>query len=174
MECYEADPSFDYTRIRRREGAIWKLVTERPAHLLNPRYGSWTDLMTASIDALIQEAMENSSGDLARKKWSDYNVIAFKHPLSGLLPFVSRWLDMPVGRFPGDLFTPRVHWNTNAASERMVVSPGNEREGLMHMPTGQSGHPLSPFYRNSHDAWARGEPTPFLPGPTRYTLTLAP
>jgi penicillin G amidase len=173
-ECYEADPTFDYTRIRRREGAIWKLVTERPAHLLNPRYGSWSDLLTASIDALIQEAMENSKGDLARKKWSDYNIIAFRHPLSGSLPFVSRWLDMPEAKFPGDLYTPRVHWNTNGASERMVVSPGNEREGIMHMPTGQSGHPLSPFYRNSHEAWARGEPTPFLPGPTRYTLTLAP
>jgi penicillin amidase len=173
-ECYEADPTFDYTRIRRREGPIWKLVTERPAHLLNPRYGSWSDLLTASIDALIQEAMENSKGDLARKKWSDYNIIAFRHPLSGSLPFVSRWLDMPEAKFPGDLYTPRVHWNTNGASERMVVSPGNEREGIMHMPTGQSGHPLSPFYRNSHEAWARGEPTPFLPGPTRYTLTLAP
>ncbi len=173
-ECYEADSTFDYTRIRRREGAIWKLVTDRPAHLLNPRYGSWSDLLTASIDAIIQEAMENSSGDLTRKKWSDYNVIAFRHPLSGSLPFVSRWLDMPAAKFPGDLFTPRVHWNTNAASERMVVSPGNERQGIMHMPTGQSGHPLSPFYGNSHDAWARGEPTPFLPGPTRYTLTLAP
>jgi penicillin amidase len=173
-ECYEADPTFDYTRIRRREGPIWKLVTERPAHLLNPRYGSWSDLLTASIDALIQEAMENSKGDLARKKWSDYNIIAFRHPLSGSLPFVSQWLDMPEAKFPGDLYTPRVHWNTNGASERMVVSPGNEREGIMHMPTGQSGHPLSPFYRNSHEAWARGEPTPFLPGPTRYTLTLAP
>jgi penicillin amidase len=173
-ECYEADPAFDYTRIRRREGAIWRLVNERPAHLLNPRYGSWGDLMTASIDALIQEAMENSDGDLSRKKWSDYNVIHFRHPLSGSLPFVGRWLDMPEERFPGDVFTPRVHWNTNGASQRMVVSPGNERAGIMHMPTGQSGHPLSPFYRNSHDAWARGEPTPFLPGPTRYTLTLAP
>jgi penicillin amidase len=173
-ECYEADPSFDYTRIRRREGPIWKLVTERPSHLLNPRYGSWTDLLTASIDSLIQEAMENSKGDLARKKWSDYNVIAFRHPLSGSLPFVSRWLDMPAAKLPGDLFTPRMHWNTNGASERMVVSPGNERDGIMHMPTGQSGHPLSPFYRNSHAAWTRGEPTPFLPGPTRYTLTLAP
>ncbi|HZI79260.1 MAG TPA: penicillin acylase family protein, partial [Vicinamibacterales bacterium] len=171
-ECYEADPSFDYTLMRRREGAIWKLVTERPAHLLNPRYGSWGDLLTAAIDALIQEAMDNSSGDLARKKWSDYNVISFRHPLSGALPFISRWLDMPAAKFPGDLFTPRVHWNTAGASQRMVVSPGNEREGIMHMPTGQSGHPLSPFYRNSHDAWARGEPTPFLPGPTRYTLTL--
>ena len=173
-DCYEADPSFDYTWIRRREGAIWKLVTARPTHLLNPRYGSWGDLLTASIDAIIQEAMENSSGDLARKKWSDYNVIAFRHPLSGSLPFVSRWLDMPEAKFPGDAFTPRVHWNIAGASERMVVSPGNEREGIMHMPTGQSGHPLSQFYGNSHDAWARGEPTPFMPGPTRFTLTLAP
>jgi len=173
-DCYEADPSFDYTWIRRREGAIWKLVTDRPTHLLNPRYGSWSDLLTASIDALIQDAMENNSGDLARRKWSDYNVIRFRHPLSGSLPFVSRWLDMPEAKLPGDAFTPRVHWNISGASERMVVSPGNEREGLMHMPTGQSGHPLSPFYGNSHDAWARGEPTPFMPGPTRYTLTLAP
>jgi penicillin amidase len=173
-ECYEADPAFDYTRIRRREGAIWKLVNERPAHLLNPRYGSWSDLLTSSIDAIIQEAMENSKGDLSRKKWSDYNVIAFRHPLSRSIPFASRWLDMPAAKLPGDLFTPRMHWNTNGASERMVVSPGNERDGLMQMPTGQSGHPLSPFYSNSHDAWARGEPTPFLPGPTRYTLTLAP
>ena len=94
-DCYEADPTFDYTWIRRREGAIWKLVTERPTHLLNPRYGSWSDLLTASIDALIQDAMENNSGDLARRKWSDYNVIRFRHPLSGSLPFVSRWLDMP-------------------------------------------------------------------------------
>jgi len=173
-ECYEADPKFNYTWIRRREGAIWKLVTDRPTHLLNPGYGSWSDLLTASIDAIIQEAIENSSGDLARKKWSDYNVIAYRHPLSGALPFVSRWLDMPAAKFPGDVFTPRVHWNISGASERMVVSPGHEREGILHMPTGQSGHPLSPFYSNSHDAWARGEPTPFMPGPTRYTLTLAP
>jgi penicillin amidase len=56
----------------------------------------------------------------------------------------------------------------------MIVSPGHESEGIMHMPTGQSGHPLSPFYSNSHPAWVDGEATPFLPGPTVYTLTLTP
>jgi penicillin amidase len=56
----------------------------------------------------------------------------------------------------------------------MVVSPGHEEDGIMEMPTGQSGHPLSPFYATSHDAWVNGEATPFLPGPTRHTLTLAP
>jgi penicillin amidase len=42
------------------------------------------------------------------------------------------------------------------------------------MPGGQSAHPLSPFYRAGHQAWVRGEPTPFLPGPTQHTLTLQP
>jgi penicillin amidase len=56
----------------------------------------------------------------------------------------------------------------------MVVSPGREAEGLFHMPGGQSSHPLSPFYRAGHAAWERGDPTPFLPGPTTHTLTLTP
>jgi penicillin G amidase len=42
------------------------------------------------------------------------------------------------------------------------------------MPTGQSGHPLSPYYANSHEAWVKGEPTPFLPGEAEHTLTLTP
>ena len=81
---------------------------------------------------------------------------------------------MPLAPLPGDLYTPRVQWDIAGASVRMVVSPGREAEGIMQMPTGQSGHPLSPFYANSHEAWVKGEPTPFLPGPARYTLSLAP
>ena len=60
------------------------------------------------------------------------------------------------------------------ASERFVVSPGHEEDGIFHMPTGQSGHPLSPFYRAGHEAWETGEPTPFLPGETVHTLRLVP
>jgi len=81
---------------------------------------------------------------------------------------------MPQRALDGDLYTPNMHWGANAASERMIVSPGREAEGIMHMPTGQSGHPLSPFYANSHEAWMKGEPTPFLPGKTEHTLTLTP
>ena len=173
-ECYEADATFDYTTVRRREGAIWKLARERPTHLLNPRYGSWADLFTASIEAIIDQANREDGGDLSARTWSDYNRLAFRHPLSGAVPLFGRFLDMPAADMPGDFFTPRMHWGASGASERMVVSPGREQEGIMHMPTGQSGHPLSPFYSNSHDAWTRGEPTPFLPGPTEHTLTLVP
>jgi penicillin amidase len=42
------------------------------------------------------------------------------------------------------------------------------------MPGGQSGHPLSPYFRIGYAAWAHGTPTPFLPGPSEHRLTLVP
>jgi penicillin G amidase len=171
-ECYEADPAFDHTTIRRREGPVWRLVSDRPLHLLDPEYASWQDLLVAAIDAVIEEATRQ--GDLGERVWSEYNVTAYRHPLSAGLPLVGRWLDMPGQKLAGDLFTLRMHWGATAASQRMVVSPGREVNGIMHMPTGQSGHPLSPFYANSHEAWVKGEATPFLPGPALHTLMLVP
>ena len=56
----------------------------------------------------------------------------------------------------------------------LVVSPGHEAEAFFHMPGGQSGHPMSPFYRAGHAAWVNGEPTPLLPGPAQHTLILQP
>jgi penicillin amidase len=171
-ECYEIDPAFDHTTMRRREGPVWKLVTEKPMHLLDPQYASWDELLGDAVDAVTARVARD--GDVARRTWSEYNPTVYRHPLSASLPLVDRWLDMPFRPLPGDLFTPRMHWGANAASQRMVVSPGREAEGIMHMPTGQSGHPLSPFYANSHDAWVRGEPTPLLPGATVHTLVLTP
>jgi penicillin G amidase len=69
---------------------------------------------------------------------------------------------------------PRVQTPDFGASERLVVAPGHEADGLFHMPGGQSGHPLSPYYRAGHSAWAHGEPTPLLPGSTAHTLVLRP
>jgi penicillin amidase len=173
-ECYEADPSFDYTTVRRRDAAIFALVTAQPPHLLDPAYATWNELLLDSVDTAIALAMRDRRGTLRDRRWSEFNDAAYRHPLSAGIPLIGRWLDMPSVDLPGDLYTPRVHWRSIAASERMIVSPGREAEGIMHMPTGQSGHPLSPFYSNSHAAWANGEPTPFLPGPAVHTLTLTP
>jgi penicillin amidase len=171
VECTEADPAFDYRTVRKREGPIWKLVSERPMHLLDPRYASWEELILQAAQEVVARA-EREGG--LEEPWSRWNVTSYRHPLSAGLPFAGRWLDMPLQPLPGDLYTPNMHWNSSASSERMIVSPGRESEGVMHMPTGQSGHPLSPFYANSHAAWVNGDATPFLPGPTVYTLTLTP
>jgi penicillin amidase len=69
---------------------------------------------------------------------------------------------------------PRVQAPAAGASERLAVSPGHEEDGYLHMPGGQSGPPLSPHYRDGHLAWARGEPTSFMPGATVSRLVLRP
>jgi penicillin amidase len=81
---------------------------------------------------------------------------------------------MPATPLAGDTDMPRVNNPKHGQSERLVVSPGHEAEGIFNMPGGQSGHPMSPYYRAGHDAWVKGEPTPLLPGPAQHTLVLQP
>ena len=82
---------------------------------------------------------------------------------------------MPGDELPGDTgHVVRAQGPAFGASERFSVSPGHEEKGLLHMPGGQSGHPLSPFYGAGHSAWVNGEPTPLLPGTAIHVLTLLP
>ena len=69
---------------------------------------------------------------------------------------------------------PRIQGPDFGASERLVVSPGCEEGSIFQMPGGQSGHPLSPFYRKGHDDWVHGRAAPLLPGQPVATLVLKP
>jgi penicillin amidase len=81
---------------------------------------------------------------------------------------------MPADQLNGDVDMPKAQGATFGASERFSVSPGDEANGLLHMPTGQSGHPLSEYYAKGHSDWVQGLPSPFLPGAAEHTLTLTP
>ena len=170
--CSEAMADFDSRRLQ-VEPALQALLRERPMHFLEARYASWDDLLTAAADDTAASLAALGS-DPAAATWGARNRAAIRHPLSGALPFVGRWLDLPADPLPGDSDLPRYQSPTNGASERLVVAPGREAEGILQVPGGQSGHPLSPHYRAGHAAWVRGEPSSLLPGPTRHTLTLQP
>jgi len=156
------------------ERPLWAVLTEMPAHLLSADYKSWDDLLLQSIDADIDYFSENFSGSLAQRSWGERNTAAVRHPMSRVLPFLSGWLDMPEEPLDGDANLPRAQGPSFGASERFGVSPGDEANGYLHMPAGQSGHPLSEFYRLGHADWAHGRLSSYLPGDTRYTLTLSP
>ncbi len=156
------------------EAPLWSLVTERPVHMLPARYASWHALLVEAIRANIAWFEENYDGSLAERTWGELNTASIQHPLSRAVPALSKWLDMPREPLSGDHDLPKAQGPNFGASERFSVSPGDEVNGLMQMPTGQSGHPLSDFYRQGHDDWVHGRPTPYLPGETRYTLTLDP
>ena len=167
------DPTFDYTRSLRGEGPVWQLLSERPPHLLNPAFQSWDDQILAAVDAAIAE-LTSDRRTLDDRTWGDANRAQIVHPLAASIPFFGRFLNMPAESLPGDVYVPRAQSPRTGPSERMAVSPGHEVEGILHIPTGQSGHPLSPHYGDQFRAWLNGEPTPFLPGATMSTLRLTP
>ena len=157
----------------RWEGPVWALVTERPAHLLDPRYRSWDALLLAALDETVAELTKDGR-PLAERTWGERNTTLIRHPLARAVPQLGSFLNMPPLPLPGDNHMPRFQSPTAGASERFGVSPGREELGYFHMPCGQSGHPLSPHYADGHAAWANGERTPFLPGPAVHVLTLVP
>jgi len=156
------------------EGVLWQLLAERPMHLLPGAYASWDELLLDAIDTNIAWFEERYEGGLAARNWGEINTASIRHPLSRALPILSPWLDMPAEPLNGDVDLPKAQGPAFGASQRFSVSPGDEANGLMHMPTGQSGHPLSAFYRKGHEDWVHGSPSPFLPGAPQHELALIP
>ena len=167
----------DNVRLRRSrqfEAPLWSLVTEQPEHLLPANYTNWQQLMLDAVQESIAYFAENFGATLADRTWGERNTARIQHQLSRGMPMLSTILDMPDDQLNGDVNMPRAQGQTFGASERFSVSPGDEANALMHMPSGQSGHPLSDFYRRGHDDWVHGRPSPFLPGETQHKLTLQP
>ena len=164
---------FRMPKLSQLEGVAWPLLQQRPAHLLSRRFGTWDALMEdAAVE--VRDAL-SAQGAPGERTWGERNTAHICHPLAGAIPLLGeRLLCMPPDQLAGDGNMPRVAAPDFGASERMVVAPGHESDGIAHMPGGQSGHPLSPFWGAGHDDWVHGRPTPFLPGEAVHTLTLAP
>lgn len=170
------------------EGVVWPLIEQRPAHLLPRRFACTPDTQRgvctpvddgwqALFEDAARDARDSVAGDgpLTGRTWGERNTTAICHPLAAAIPLLGqRALCMPAEPLPGDGTVPRVQGPAFGASQRMVVAPGHEADGITHMPGGQSGHPLSPYWGAGHDDWAQGRASPFLPQATVHTLRLVP
>ena len=172
-ELRAADPEFRLPDLPQAESVLWRLTRERPPHLLDPAHPSWEAWLLAVADQLIEHFWQAETG-LAHASWGERNTLQMIHPLSRAVPRLGPWLDMPAAQLPGDSHMPRVQAPAQGASQRLVVSPGQEERSILHLPGGQSGHPLSPYYRSGHQDWVEAKPTPLLPGEARHRLLLTP
>jgi len=155
------------------ERALWALVTRQPINWLGAEYPSWRAFLLEQIDGTAA-ALVRRCGELVRCRWGAAHPVSIRHPLSRAVPMLSKLIDLATLELPGDQDMPRVQRGAFGASERFAVSPGHESEGYLELPGGQCDHPLSAYYRAGFRAWARGEPTAFLPGPAEHRLLLQP
>jgi len=194
--CYEADENFGPRWLPHSNAVVLELLGRKPPGLLPSKQPSWDDWMLAVVDRCVDEARETvgkrgaasggvtsastdgegakeeRAGDLSGFRWGRRNTVRLRHPLTYAVPALMRWLAYPPRELPGDSFMPRVQTPRHGASERMVVSPGHEEDGIFHMPGAQSGHPFSPYFRVGNRAWEEGWATPLLVGPAEHRLQL--
>lgn len=155
------------------ETAGWEMIRQQRTDTLPAAFSSWRTLLQQAV-LQSKKQLETDYGSLAGASWGTINRSAIAHPLAAAVPFFGDWLNMPAMPMNGDSHMPRVQNKVHGQSERMVVSPGNEADGILVIPAGQSGHPLSPFYAADHDFWLKEQPLGFLPGEQKYLMKLQP
>lgn len=174
--CFQADKNFNYswTYI---DTPLQRLLTEQPTELLPvpSRFQNWNafilNQLKSSLDRLKNLHPEAS---LPEFTWGEINRAQYRHPFSRAFPWLGRLLDMPEDSLSGCPYCVRVAGPDFGASERLAVSPRHIDEGILHMPGGQSSHPLSPHYRDQQAYWVEGLPLPLQSGKAEHSLILQP
>ncbi|WP_028025300.1 penicillin acylase family protein [Enterovibrio calviensis] len=159
---------------RQLEPALWQLVSEKPESWLPNGYSAWdeffADTYEKTRDGLMLKTTGHVDGSLQALRWGDVNQLKVQHPFSRQIPMLSTLLDMPNVAGFGDRYMPAVQGHAFGASQRLIVQPGDEINGILTLPGGQSGHPLSPFYRKGFDEYVEQASTPLLPDQPIYQI----
>lgn len=174
--CKKVDAKFRYSWFNDEE-PLRRVLEARPAHFLPPGVKDWDTLIRTALTDAVRDLETTQPKRGLETTWGDLNRAKIEHPLStalAWLPAVRALLDFPSEPLPGDGLTVRAQSTEFGASQRLVVSPSHESSAIAQLPGGQSGHFLSPNYRDQFNAWLKGDPAPMLPGPSIKVLSLIP
>lgn len=173
--CANTEPGFSY-QWRNMETPLRALIKQAdPTLAPDHQPGGWQEFL---LKSLVQTSHDLKSRyqttQLDMLTWQHANTVLIQHPFSRSTPWASPLLDMkPI---PGacDSNCLKVLHDRNGASVRLVVSPGHPEDGILEMPGGQSGHPLSPHFRDQQNAWQTGAGPAFQAGKAVHTLKFMP
>lgn len=158
------------------EPAIWQLIRSENAQWLPEGEADWQSYMLHQYEAAKQQLLADHSttDSLDDLQWGKVNTLAIKHPFAGQIPLLGSALNMPEVAGFGDTYMPAVQASSFGASQRLFVRPGQLDKAVLTVPGGQSGHPLSAYYKAGFDDYANQRMTPLLPGKPLHTLTFMP
>ncbi|MCC4833702.1 penicillin acylase family protein [Shewanella sp. 10N.7] len=158
------------------ETPMWQILNQQPATWLPKNHTNWQSFAVSAYQDSTAALLKKHSPKkkLTDLRWGKVNQLTIQHPFSKQLPQLSRWLDMPTIEGFGDSFMPAVQGKSFGASQRFIVQPGAEQDAIMSIPGGQSGHPLSPYYRNGYEQYAKQKHTPLLPTEIEHKLVINP
>ena len=106
--------------------------------------------------------------------------VRMPHPVGDHLPVLRHWFSVGGQAQSGGFHSVKATQRRYGPSERFIVDFSDLDANWKNVTLGQSGHFLSPHYKDHFPAWleVRGLPSPFTPSAVekdaQQTLTLVP
>ncbi|MGH9789861.1 MAG: penicillin acylase family protein [Candidatus Acidiferrales bacterium] len=162
------------------------LLRHRPPQWLPKHYADYDALLVAAAEQAAQRLEEDARArGIANPekpeewRWGQYIRLRITHPLaqSG---FLSRHLSITNVGQSGTAYSIKQTGRSIGPAMRFVADLSNWDASLMNVTMGQSGHYLSPHYRDQFDSWydGRGLPSAFSQRATaravKHRMTLTP
>lgn len=155
-----------------------EMIENEPAKWLPGKYANWNDFLAAVVKRGLKDG--HAPQDLAKWKYGGWHVLEVEHPLWGMLPWFKGWTG--VGPLPqsGGKSTVKQVGRSFGPSQRFTIDWARPDQATENIFMGQSGDPVSPWYRDQFEYWYQGR-TLVLPygkaevtKDTRHTLRLEP
>jgi penicillin amidase len=169
----QQDGTLSYVK-RDLEPAVWQLIKAQPASWVNPQYTNWEQQLQAAFEQTLAQLTAKFGNNIQNWQWGKVNELAIEHPFAKQIPLLSKLLNMPTAPGFGDSYMPAVQKTSFGASQRFIAQPGHLESAILTVPGGQSGHPLSEFYRAGFDEYVEGKHTPLLPQTFMHQIEIVP
>lgn len=153
-----------------------KLIMNPSAAWLPKKYANWDDLLTAAV----AQGIEHAPHDLSKWRYGYAHPVDIQHPLYGLLPYYKNWTGTGVQPQSGDTSTVKQVGRTFGPSQRFTIDWSDPDQATENIVMGESGDPLSPYYRDQWPFWYKGKTfaLPFssaaVGAAAKHTLRLLP
>jgi len=131
-----------------------ELIVHQPARWLPPGYATWDALLTAAVERGLRA--EHAPHNLNNWHWGDAHPAEVRHALYSLLPFMSSLTSTGVHPQSGNIDTIKSVRRDFGPSERFTADLANLDDSTLNIVVGESGNPMSPWYRDQWPIWYGG------------------
>jgi penicillin G amidase len=161
-----------------RNFALEEIVMHARPEWLPSNYKNWDALLTAAVRKAIIDG--HAPSDVSLWTYGSWHKIDIEHPLSRFLPFLGHIAGTGPQPIGGDVDTVKQIGSDVAPSQRFTMDWSNIDGSTENIVLGESGNPLSPYFRDQWNDWYNGTTfaLPYTSGAvtvqTRHTLRLEP
>ena len=158
--------------------ALENIVMHKLPRWLPPGYSSYDGVLVAAVQKAVDS--ERAPKDLKTWQWGNHFPAEVQHPVLGSIPILSHFSGTGRHLQSGSGTTVKQIGSNLGPSERLTVDFSNLDQSTLNIVIGESGHLLSPHYKDQFPAWYEGSTfkLPFSEAAVNtaaeHTLTLQP